>query len=249
MKKILYGLLALGVLLAAPGMAEASVDCLFKTGCERKVCELESEMQSALDHGNTAKAERLRRELEEFLGRCPDGEDLGGLERELDRLAGKIRDYEREVADIAAEFHRETAKATALARSGSRTGKALAELAEGIDDVADDVAEAGRDLKEDVDEFCDETADVAVVPVRASSGAQDLLREIDRAEAGLAASEQAMHVRLDDFLSLVRSAPGVAGYEGGYRDAVAGINARFEAHRRLLEQVRQTARDLLDRAS
>ena len=245
----LAGTLAAFALLVSPLAAQASLDCLFYTGCERKICELENEIESALDHGNVRKADKLQAELDAFRLRCSGGTDRAALDHELLSLDAKIREYEKKVAAITEDVQQETQKAATLAEYRLKTQKALGELAEGLDEAVDDVADAGDDLKEEVEEFFDETVDVGSVRPGSALEARALIREIDRAENGLEVSEQAIREDLDGFLSKVQGVSGLADREADYRDGIAEIAGQYARQRAMLEEVRRAVQGFLDKAS
>ncbi|GAD67378.1 hypothetical protein VPR01S_07_01780 [Vibrio proteolyticus NBRC 13287] len=78
-------------------------DCQDLSGCERKFCEIESQIQIAKDEGNPFKLSGLNKALKEAKTHCSDDQLQQELTNEIDELNRDIAEYQADLEDAKAK--------------------------------------------------------------------------------------------------------------------------------------------------
>ena len=104
-------------LLTGSAYATTPADCAGKTGCAKKICEIEVQIGFAQSHNNTAQATRLQAELAAAKANCSDAPAAAGQtsnmahsDAEAAKLDKKIAEKQEDVAEAKARMEKAQAE-------------------------------------------------------------------------------------------------------------------------------------------
>lgn len=84
-------------LMSSPGIASSA--CAGLSGCERKFCEIEVQIEDARANGNPHTAEGLSKALAEARSGCSDASLRRDLLEDIDEAKNDIAEYEKELRE------------------------------------------------------------------------------------------------------------------------------------------------------
>ena len=87
------------LLITIPIPAIASTDCSYLKGCEKKFCEIESQLKIAQDKGNESKTDGLKKALDEAKENCTDKILREELSEEIEEVKEEIAEYESDLKE------------------------------------------------------------------------------------------------------------------------------------------------------
>ena len=99
-KKVTTLFLFFGLLLVSISVpAIASPDCSSLKGCEKKFCEIETQLSIAQEKGNKHKASGLKRALEKAKENCTDKGLREDLIEEIEKANNEMEEYESDLKE------------------------------------------------------------------------------------------------------------------------------------------------------
>lgn len=150
MKKVLF--IGAILLLTVAAESSAAYECEELYGCERKICNLRTDLRNAEKFDNTFTAINIKEVLQKLEARCSDDYSLAEDIDEMDNVKSQIVDYEEGIIDAVEDFKDEVADALEDLREGKYPDYVIAqELKEELQDCCEELTDAGRDLEEEID--------------------------------------------------------------------------------------------------
>lgn len=90
-------ILTISLFFLVPAQSFSSPDCGNLVGCEKKFCEIESQLATAREQGNKRKADGLKSALEEATENCTDKGLEDDLTEEIAESKAAITEYEADL--------------------------------------------------------------------------------------------------------------------------------------------------------
>lgn len=233
-------LLSTFLLLPASAMG-AGLDCLFKTGCERKICEIEKEIESAGAHGNRQKVARLKKELDEIGTLCRDGHGGGNAVRDFQDMESNVGEFSDKITRTADKFEAKTDRELRHAKDTADYARAWDDIGDELRESVRDLAEERRDLEEELDELRAGTGPHGMQADSTVKAAESLDREAVRALESVQSVRTTIDKTMDRVLIQTREM-GADTQAHALRQEQKALALELERHKDLLGKIRELAR-------
>lgn len=175
---LLGGTCAVGL----PSPSFAAINCIGMSGCERKVCELNTELAIAEKMHNTQKVQSLQASLQRVEKSCSTADDrLADPKYRVQKLENEAGKYQSDIKHALANIQEEFVDADADSRAGKHSPVDIEQdVREELDDARAELKDAGEELGKEVTE-----ASAFFREQRDTSGPADLKAVLDELDASL----------------------------------------------------------------
>lgn len=127
-----------GLLLSVTTIAaQAASSCIGLTGCERKICEKEAELEKAKEYGDVSKILGLQNSLVHIKDSCAQNPNLTSAEYQAD-LKELKDEYKDDLDDALDEYEDDLAEAKAAEGKADKVARAKEKYEQKVQKVTDE---------------------------------------------------------------------------------------------------------------